>query len=82
MLPPPTWTTLARLARFEHLEAVLAWARAARIVRVQPAFIRDGATTMLTLPGDPLHPTVPGWDVPADTRFVLEDGRGWRAIPA
>lgn len=82
MLPPPTWTTLARLARFERLDDVLAWARTAAIVRVQPAFIRDGQTTMLTLPGDPSYPSIPGWEVPDHTRFVLEEGRGWRAIQA
>lgn len=80
MLPPPTWTTLARLARYSSVDDVRAWAARTPIVCVQPGFIRDGATTMLTLPGDPLFPTIPGWEVPAETRFVLEEGRGWRAI--
>ena len=30
---------------------------------------------MLTLPGDPTYPTLDGWEVPEDTRFLLEDGR-------
>jgi len=33
---------------------------------------------MLTLPGDPTYPTIEGWEVPEETRFVLQDGR-WRA---
>ncbi len=82
MLPPPTWTTLRHLARFETLDDVLTWARQTRIVRVQPGFIRDGTRTLLTLPGDPLHPALPGWESPEDTRFILEEGGGWRAIPA
>ena len=34
---------------------------------------------MLTLPGDPTYPTIDGWDVPEDTRFLLQDGR-WRPV--
>lgn len=82
MLPPPTWTTLARLTRFSSVDEVFAWARTTPIVRVQPGFIRDGDTTLLTLPGDPLFPAMPGWEIPDDTRFRLEEGRGWRPIPS
>jgi 8-oxo-dGTP pyrophosphatase MutT (NUDIX family) len=82
MLPPPTWTTVKRFTRFSSVDQAMAWARETTIVRVQPAFIRDGEKTILTLPGDPLHPTVVGWDVPEDTRFVLEEGRGWKPVPA
>ncbi|MGE3275985.1 MAG: NUDIX domain-containing protein [Vicinamibacterales bacterium] len=81
-LPPPTWTTLRRLGRFTTLDAVLEWARTAPIVRVMPGFIRGDAGTVLTLPGDPTYPTLPGWEIPEDTRFLLEEGRGWRPIPA
>lgn len=82
MLPPPTWTTLKQLAHFHTVEEVLAWARTKPIARVQPGFIKTADKTMLTLPGDPLHPTVPGWDVPEDTRFELEEGKGWRPVRA
>jgi 8-oxo-dGTP pyrophosphatase MutT (NUDIX family) len=82
MLPPPTWTTLRRLARFESMDEILAWARAASLVRVQPGFVDQGGIKMLTLPGDPLYPAIPGWDVPAETRFLLEEGTGWRAVQA
>lgn len=82
MLPPPTWTTLARLARLRSFDEVLAWARHASIVRVQPILVREGGTTMLTLPGDPLHPSIEGWDTLEETRFVLEEGKGWRATRA
>ncbi len=81
-LPPPTWTTLKQLARFGTVEEMLAWARVTQILRVQPRFIKTTHETMLTLPGDPLHPTMPGWDVPEDTRFVLEEGKGWKPVPA
>lgn len=80
MLPPPTWTTLRQLARFSSLEEAFAWARTKRIVRVQPRFTRHAERAMLTLPGDPLHPTIAGWEVPEDTRFVLEEGKGWKPV--
>jgi 8-oxo-dGTP pyrophosphatase MutT (NUDIX family) len=81
MLPPPTWTTLRRLSAFGSIDEVLAWARSKTIVRVQPAFTQSGERTMLTLPGDPTYPTIAGWEIPEDTRFLLENGR-WRPVPA
>jgi len=82
MLPPPTWTTVKRFARFASVDDAIAWARSTSIVRVQPGFVREADRTLLTLPGDPLHPTLAGWDVPEDTRFVLEEGKGWKPVPA
>jgi hypothetical protein len=82
MLPPPTWTTLRQLARFATVDAALAWARTTRIVRIQPNLFRDADPPLLTLPGDPLHPPVAGWETPEDTRFVLEKGKGWKPVPA
>ena len=81
LLPPPTWTTLKRLARFRSIDDVLDWARSTRIIRIQPGLVRDEHRTMLTLPGDPSHPPLDGWDIPEDTRFLLRDGR-WRPVPA
>lgn len=78
MLPPPTWTTLKQLRRSATVDDVLAWARATRIVRVQPGLIREKGRTVLTLPGDPLHPGPSEWEVPEDTRFELREGGGWR----
>ena len=80
LLPPPTWTTLKQLARFETVEEAAEWARSKPIVMVQPGFIKDATQTMLTLPGDPLHPTIPGWDIPEDTRFVLQEGKRWTPV--
>jgi len=77
MLPPPTWTTLRQLERHATLVDLLAWARRTPVVRVQPGFVKDAAGSVLTLPGDPTYPTIDGWDVPAETRFVLQEGRGW-----
>jgi 8-oxo-dGTP pyrophosphatase MutT (NUDIX family) len=82
VLPPPTWTTLRRLTRFRSVAEALDWARQRRVVRVQPQFNESGNRRMLTLPGDPLYPTIPGWDVPEETRFVLEEGMGWKPVPA
>jgi 8-oxo-dGTP pyrophosphatase MutT (NUDIX family) len=77
MLPPPTWTTLRQLERHLTLPELLAWARAKRVVRVQPGFVKSDGGSVLTLPGDPSYPTIDGWDVPEETRFVLQEGRGW-----
>jgi 8-oxo-dGTP pyrophosphatase MutT (NUDIX family) len=77
-LPPPTWTTLRTLARYSSVDEVLGWARRTRIVRVQPGFIKREDQTLLTLPGDPLHPPLAGFETPEETRFILENGR-WRA---
>lgn len=80
MLPPPTWTTLRQLERFTTLPGALEWARTTPIVRVQPNFVEEAGTRVLTLPGDPSFPTIPGWVVPAETRFLLQEGRGWLPV--
>jgi 8-oxo-dGTP pyrophosphatase MutT (NUDIX family) len=81
LLPPPTWTTLKQLARFARVPDVFIWARPTPIVRIQPALFRSESLTMLTLPGDPTYPAIDGWEIPEDTRFLLQDGR-WRPVPA
>ena len=82
LLPPPTWTTIRQLEKLSSIEEVFAWARARKIVRVMPGFIKDGTTTMLTLPGDPLYPTIADWEVPEETRFVLGEGKRWQPLKA
>ena len=77
-LPPPTWTTLQMLAKFDSIEAVFEWARQKPIPRVQPRFEKRGDQTLLFYPGDPMYPPVEGFDA-ADTRFVLENRR-WRPV--
>lgn len=79
MLPPPTWTTLKRMQRHRTIAELWAWAERVAIPRVQPQFLKDDQRTMLTLPGDPSFPTIDGWEVPDDTRFLLQDGR-WRPV--
>lgn len=79
MLPPPTWTTLKRMQRHRTLDDLFAWASRVAIPRVQPRLLRDAERTMLTLPGDATYPTIDDWDVPEDTRFLLQDGR-WRPV--
>lgn len=76
-LPPPTWTTLRLLSKLSSVDEVMRWARQRRVVRVQPGFIKDETTTMLTLPGDPTFPAIEGFDALEETRFILADGR-WR----
>jgi 8-oxo-dGTP pyrophosphatase MutT (NUDIX family) len=80
LLPPPTWTTIRQLAPRTSIEDALAWARSKAIVRVMPGFFKDGERVTLTLPGDPTFPTIPGWDVPEETRFVLQDGARWQPL--
>jgi 8-oxo-dGTP pyrophosphatase MutT (NUDIX family) len=77
LLPPPTWTTLRQLERFGSIDEAFAWARACTIVRVQPDIARRDGETVMTLPGDPLFPAMDGWEIPEDTRFVLEEGNRW-----
>jgi 8-oxo-dGTP pyrophosphatase MutT (NUDIX family) len=80
LLPPPTWTTLKRLQRSPSLDALLGWARnVGTVPAVQPRLLKGPEKTMLTLPGDPTYPTIDGWEVPEDTRFLLADGR-WRPV--
>jgi 8-oxo-dGTP pyrophosphatase MutT (NUDIX family) len=78
-LPPPTWTTLRTLSRFGNIDELTEWARRRPVVRVQPWFVTSEDVTMLTLPGDPLFPPIDGFETPAETRFVLDNGR-WRAV--
>lgn len=80
LLPPPTWTTIRQLAHRTSIEDALVWARSKPIVCVMPGFFKDGDLATLTLPGDPLFPTIPGWDVPEETRFVLQDGARWQPL--
>lgn len=79
MLPPPTWTTLTRIARYPTIDAVLEACVRTPIVRIQPRLIRGDGPTLLTLPGDPTYPAIDGWEIPAVTRFRLEDGR-WQPV--
>lgn len=81
MLPPPTWTTIKRMRRHRTMDELFEWARSVAIPRVQPQFFKNEEQTMLTLPGDPTYPTIDGWDIPEDTRFLLQDGR-WRPVKA
>jgi hypothetical protein len=82
MLPPPTWTTLKRLAKFASLGEAWQWALTTPIVRIQPGFARTGGTTTLMLPGDPAYPLPPGCEPIEDTRFELVEGGGWRPVRA
>lgn len=78
-LPPPTWTTLRTLERLTSVEAALAWAREQPLVPVRPRITDEDGVRTLTLPGDPEYPAIPGFETPAETRFVLDDRR-WRPV--
>lgn len=83
-LPPPTWSTLADLARFNSVDAVLHSTRDRVIHRREPRFVEEHGRPMLVLPGDPLYPAPEAeriTTVHAETRFVL-DGTCWRAARA
>ena len=78
LLPPPTYTSIVQLAPRSSIDDVFEWVRRRKIVKVMPGFFKNGDEVTLTLPGDPTFPTIPDWDVPAETRFVLEDNVRWR----
>lgn len=80
LLPPPTWTTIRQLEPRTSIDDAFGWARSRPIVRVMPGFFKDGELATLTLPGDLSFPTIPGWDVPEETRFVLQDGARWQPV--
>lgn len=82
MLPPPTWTSIRQLAKRSSIDDVFRWAAARPIVRVMPGFVKNDRGFMLMLPGDPLLPTIPGWEVPEETRFVLQEGGRWEPTKA
>ena len=79
LLPPPTWTTLKRLARFASVDEAWRWAAQTPIVRIEPGFSRQGGVTRLMLPGDPTYPLPDGLEPLEDTRFELAGG-AWRPV--
>lgn len=64
-LPPPTWTTLRTLERFEDVDEALAWARVQEVVPIQPAFTTIDGVGTLIMPDS----------IASERRFVLKDGR-------
>jgi 8-oxo-dGTP pyrophosphatase MutT (NUDIX family) len=79
LLPPPTWLTLARLARLDSVDGAWAWASSTPILRVMPGFFRDDRGTIFTLPGAPDFPLPPGCEPYDETLFQLVDGR-WSPV--
>lgn len=82
LLPPPTYTSIVQLAPRTSIDDVFQWAKRRKIARVMPGFFKNGDEVTLTLPGDPTFPAIPDWDVPEETRFVLEDNVRWRPSKA
>jgi 8-oxo-dGTP pyrophosphatase MutT (NUDIX family) len=82
LLPPPTWTTIRQLAKRSSIEDVIDWSRQQKIVRIMPGFRKTESEFMLMLPGDPLMPAIADWDVPEETRFILQDGARWQPLKA
>jgi hypothetical protein len=80
LLPPPTWTTIRQLAPRSSIDDAIAWARGRKVAQIMPGWIKTETETMLTLPGDPLFPAIPDWDVPEETRFVLQEGARWQPL--
>jgi 8-oxo-dGTP pyrophosphatase MutT (NUDIX family) len=78
VLPPPTWTTMRELERFERVDEALAWGRQRHVDRRQPHLVEQDGRRLLLLPGDPLHPDAATGEPPVETRFVFVE-RGWRA---
>ncbi len=82
LLPPPTYTSIKQLAPRASIDDVFAWAGPRPIARIMPGFFKNGDEVTLTLPGDPLFPAIPDWEVPEETRFVLQDGARWQPMNA
>ena len=80
LLPPPTWTSIRQLAHRSSIDDVMRWAKSRPIVRVMPGFVKNEREFMLMLPGDPLLPAIAGWEVPEETRFVLQEGGRWEPL--
>jgi 8-oxo-dGTP pyrophosphatase MutT (NUDIX family) len=80
LLPPPTWTSIRQLAPRTSIEDVIEWTRHRKIARIVPGFRKSEAEFMLMLPGDPLMPAIADWDIPEETRFVLQDGSRWQPL--
>lgn len=79
VLPPPTWTTLRLLSRFGTAEEAWTWAQVCPVPRIEPGFVfQEDGSRLVTLPGDPLCPTVEGFHA-EETRFLLKDGR-WTVV--
>jgi 8-oxo-dGTP pyrophosphatase MutT (NUDIX family) len=64
LLPPPTWSTLRELERFESVDQILVWARSREIRRWEPVLVHEHGARMLVVPEH-------------GTRFVWTDGY-WR----
>jgi 8-oxo-dGTP pyrophosphatase MutT (NUDIX family) len=77
LLIPPTVRTIELLAEARSVDDALRIAAQQSLEPICPAFVLSGDQAILTLPGDPLHPTPhpPPADPSAPTRFVLEEGR-------
>lgn len=79
-LPPPTLRSLEMLAAFDTIDAVQSDARSRPPPLVEPVFLDEDGTWVLTLPGDAAHP-VKEPRIPGPTRFVLANGRWWSGPP-
>ena len=73
-LAPPTYMSLAHLALFDSLGAVMADARSRRPPIVQPQAFEDGGVRCLAFPGDALHPS-PERAIPGPTRLKWDGAK-------
>jgi len=78
LLAPPTFYTLADLARSDSAAAAIDAAARREVAAVEPRFDEvDGCMTLL-LPGDPLYPSEVRVDGP--TRIVMGEGGRWWVV--
>jgi 8-oxo-dGTP pyrophosphatase MutT (NUDIX family) len=77
VLAPPTVWMLGLFSGLKSTESAFAVAERTSLEPVLPCFVEHAGTTVLTLPGDPLHPVfaAPPDDPDAPTRFVLHGRR-------
>jgi 8-oxo-dGTP pyrophosphatase MutT (NUDIX family) len=77
VLPPPTWTTLREVERFQTVDQVMAWSRLRRVRRREPKLLHQDGARVLVMPGDSRDSGGAGDGMPSETRFIWADGR-WR----
>ena len=79
VLPPPTWVTLMRLARFASIDEAWQWAATTPIACIQPWVVKDGLASLMLL-GDATGPLPPGAEPFEGIRFEQIVGVGWRPV--
>ena len=75
VLPPPTWTTLRELERFQSVGDVLEWSAGRDIERREPVLVIENGNRLLVMPGETRFIWIGGvWRPEENGDRVLEPG--------